>query len=455
MANPNLSPQFETAGRSEVPTRVRYLIVGLIFAMAVLLYVDRFAIAPISTTIIRDLGLDDEQFGRAVGWFFLAYAVFQVPTGWLSDRLGARWTLALYMVCWSLATVGLGLAGGLMAISAMRILLGIAQAGAYPAAASLLKRWIPASGRARANTVVSMGGRGGNLLAQFLTPLLAVAIAQSFGWLSGGWRVVLALYGGLGLLWAVLFVVLYREDPKSHRWCNAAEREFIGDASRSTQPQSQGRGTSFALAALLSPNLWLISAMGTAVNVGWVFLVTWLPRYLVAQHGAALAEYSTAPETIAGALTALTGLGGMIGSVVGGVAADYFVAAHGLRWGRRMPGLMAGFLVSGMYLLALYLTNIWLIVALMFAISFTIDFGLGGSWAAYQDIGGRNVATVLAFGNMFGNLGAAAFGWQIGALAKAENWNAVFLIASLGMALYGTGWLLFDATRPIAHEEVA
>ena len=70
-------------------------------------------------------------------------------------------------------------------------------------------------------------------------------------------------------------------------------------------------------------------------------------------------------------------------------------------------------------------------------------------------IGGRNVATVLAFGNMFGNLGAAAFGWQIGALAKAENWNAVFLIASLGMALYGAGWLLFDATRPIAREEPA
>src|SRR5437867_5296773 len=108
-----------------------------------------------------------------------------------------------------------------------------------------------------------------------------------------------------------------------------------------------------------------------------------------------------------------------------------------------------------MYLLAMHLANIWLVVALMFAISFTIDFALAASWAAYQDIGGRQVATVLAFGNMFGNLGAAAFGWQIGALAKSGNWNAVFLIASAGMALYATGWLFFDATRPVVRAEAA
>src|SRR6476469_8648343 len=131
----------------ESPSSVLDAIVGIVFLMAVLLYVDRFAIAPIATTIIRELNLDDEKFGRAVGLFFFAYALFQVPAGWLSDTLGARWTLALYMLGWSLATVGLGLAGGLFAISAMRIVLGITQAGAYPAAASLLKRWVPAGER--------------------------------------------------------------------------------------------------------------------------------------------------------------------------------------------------------------------------------------------------------------------------------------------------------------------
>ena len=152
-------------------------------------------------------------------------------------------------------------------------------------------------------------------------------------------------------------------------------------------------------------------------------------------------------------LTALTGLGGMIGSIVGGQAADRFVAAYGLKWGRRLPGLSAGYLVLAMYLVAMQLQSVWLLVALMFAISFTIDFGLGASWASYQDIGGRQVATVLAVGNMCGNLGAAGFGWYIGSLAKADNWNAVFLIAGISMALYATGWLFFDATRPVVREK--
>src|SRR3954465_15790154 len=198
------------------PTRVRHLVVGLSVLMAILLYLDRFALTPITSTILRDLHLDEEQFGRAVGAFFLAYAFCQVPAGWLSDALGARWTLALYVVGWSLATIGLGLAGGLVTITAMRPALGVTRAGAYPAAASLLKRWIPAASRGRSNTIVSMGGRAGNLLAQFLTPMLALAAASALGWTVGGWRVVLAAYGALGIVWAVAFVWLYRDSPSRH-----------------------------------------------------------------------------------------------------------------------------------------------------------------------------------------------------------------------------------------------
>lgn len=206
------------------------------------------------------------------------------------------------------------------------------------------------------------------------------------------------------------------------------------------------------MAALSSKELWLISIMGVAVNVGWVFLVTWLPRFLMDRHRAELSGLFDNPEVVTGMLTALAGFGGMVGSIVGGAAADRFLAVYGRKWGRRLPGLWAGFLVCGMYLLATQLTNVWLLVGLMIAISFTIDFGLGASWASYQDIGGRNVAMVLGVGNMCGNLGAAAFGWLIGWLAKAGNWNTVFLIAGIAMALYGAGWLLFDATRPVKRE---
>ena len=106
-----------------------------------------------------------------------------------------------------------------------------------------------------------------------------------------------------------------------------------------------------------------------------------------------------------------------------------------------MPGLTAGYLAVALYLVAMQLTSVWPLVAVMLVISFTIDFGLGASWASYQDIAGRHVATVLGIGNMCGNLGAAGFGYYIGVLAKADQWNTVFLIAGLAMAVYGAGRL--------------
>src|SRR4029450_13970579 len=149
-SNPYAAPQVEprAVGQSwESPTAIRFLVVGLCVTMSVLLYLDRFAITPATDTILRELKLSKGEFGDAVGAFFFAYALMQVPTGWLTDTLGARWTLALYVVCWSLATIGLGLAQGLWAVWWMRLMLGVMQAGAYPAAAGLLKRWVPYSAR--------------------------------------------------------------------------------------------------------------------------------------------------------------------------------------------------------------------------------------------------------------------------------------------------------------------
>ena len=83
--------------------------------------------------------------------------------------------------------------------------------------------------------------------------------------------------------------------------------------------------------------------MGIAVNVGWVFLVTWLPRFLIARHGPALEAYGANPEVFTGILTALAGFGGMVGSIVGGMAADRFLALYGRKWGRRRRAFSPAF----------------------------------------------------------------------------------------------------------------
>ncbi|HEX5105363.1 MAG TPA: MFS transporter [Pirellulaceae bacterium] len=520
-------------------TRVRFLVVGMCVLMSVLLYIDRFATTPTTDTILSELKLSKTEFGDAIGAFFLAYALMQIPSGWITDSFGARWMLALYVLCWSLATIGLGFAQGLAAVWTMRLVLGIMQAGAYPTAAGLLKRWIPYTERGLANSIVSMGGRCGLLLSLVLTVPLMRAVGGVTGWQLGNWRAVFAFYGGLGLAWAAAFVWLFRDWPRDHPRCSPAERRWIsGDAAEAKvkdDPGSQGRvwrlGLFYALlvgailglilvlvaardlliaqfgpsltqltgseagmgaivntvpelggligtlalcfganllldrffpadrhlqlpfrAMAASKEVWLMCAINFFVNIGWILLATWLPQYLIENHGSTLTATIGDKVFVAALITAVVQVAAMCGGLSGGRATDVFVRRFGPTWGRRLPGMCAGLLVCGMYLVVPQLADLWLFVAMMIVIAYTIDFGLGATWASYQDIGGRNVAAILGVGNMCGNLGAAYFGRLIGILADHNQWNAVFYIAAGAMLAAASCWMLFDASRAVVQE---
>jgi MFS family permease len=445
------------------PTKVRFLTLALCIAMAMLLYLDRYALSPVTGTLLAELHLTKEELGRTVFFaFFFAYAILQVPAGWLSDTFGARWMLAFYVAVWSLATAAMGLVNGLAAIFFVRFLLGISQAGAYPTAASVIKRWFPYTARGRASSAVSMGGRAGGLLAFAITPSLLLYAGHLLGWETGRWRVVFAFYGAMGLVWVVVFAWLFRDSPREHPWCNAEEVGLIA-------PLIRLRGVPLRQALppitiLTSKEVLLMCVIGFCVDVGWVFLVSWLPEYLVETHGESLKQILTSfgygsakagdEQVVAGLMTALTGLAGMVGTLLGGLATDGFVVRLGPVWGRRLPGVIAGVVVAGLYLAAPSLTNVWVFVGAMAAVSLSIDFCLGAMWATYQDIGGRHVASVLGVGNMCASFGAAAFTWYAGSLADHKQWNTVFLLAAVSMIVAAVSWLLIDPTRSAApHEE--
>jgi sugar phosphate permease len=425
---------------------------GLCIAMAMLLYLDRYALSPVTSTLLGELQVTKEQLGRTVFFaFFFAYALLQVPAGWLSDTFGARRMLALYVAVWSLATISMGFVNGLAAIFFVRFLLGVSQAGAYPTAASVIKRWFPYTSRGRASSAVSMGGRAGGLLAFAITPSLLLLVGTLIGWETGRWRIVFAFYGALGLVWVVVFAWLYRDSPREHPWCNAEEVELIAPAVRLTGVPL--RRVLPPLTILTSKEVLLMCVIGFCVDVGWVFLVSWLPQYLIETHGEYIKTYVGDEQVVAGRMTAVTGLAGMIGTLLGGLATDRLVVSFGPIWGRRLPGVIAGVVVAGLYLVAPLLPNVWLFVGAMAAISLSIDFCLGAMWATYQDIGGRHVASVLGVGNMSASFGAAAFTWYAGSLADHKQWNTVFLLAAAAMVLASISWLLIDPTHSVeAHE---
>ncbi len=158
------------------PTQVRFLIVLVTFFAAFLLYVHRFCFSYAQQYIKEDLSLSNDEFAYCLSAFFLAYALAQVPSGWLSDRFGARTTLTAYILVWSLFTALLGATLGLLTLVGVRIAIGLGQAGAYPTSAALLKRWFPASSRATASSMVAYGGRLGVGITPIVTAYLIVLL---------------------------------------------------------------------------------------------------------------------------------------------------------------------------------------------------------------------------------------------------------------------------------------
>src|SRR5262245_3044317 len=161
------------------PTHVRYEVVGLATVMAVLLYLDRFCLSFIEGFVREDLGLSKQEAGVLLSVFFWAYALGQVPSGWLSDRYGARAMLALYILGWSVFTGMMGLAQTLIALVLFRFGCGLMQAGAYPTSAALVSKWMPFGARGLASGIISTGGRIGGVLAPLLTAYLIVALVPT------------------------------------------------------------------------------------------------------------------------------------------------------------------------------------------------------------------------------------------------------------------------------------
>src|SRR5262249_45498868 len=151
------------------PTCIRYLVLALTVCVSVLLYVDRFCLGYIAPYLREGLGLSDGQMGDLLGALSLMYAIGQLPGGWLADRYGARWMLAIYLAGWSLMTGLMGLADTFLVLLLLRYGCGLFEAGAYPACAGLIRRWIPQAQRGLASGCVSLGGRVGGAVVPALT----------------------------------------------------------------------------------------------------------------------------------------------------------------------------------------------------------------------------------------------------------------------------------------------
>jgi len=200
------------------PSRTRYWLVGFAIVLAIIQYIDRVCISQAMPEIARDLVLSDKQKGYIFSAFGLAYALFEMPTGWLGDKLGARKVLVRVVLWWSFFTAATGWMWNFVSMWITRFLFGAGEAGCFPNLTKAFSAWLPRNERTRAQAMMWMGARWGGAI----TPLLVVAVMSFVPW-----RAAFMIFAGLGVIWTVVFYAWFRDNPRDHKGFNAAELELL------------------------------------------------------------------------------------------------------------------------------------------------------------------------------------------------------------------------------------
>lgn len=259
-----------------------------------------------------------------------------------------------------------------------------------------------------------------------------------------GWRWVLGIYGLAGLGVAGLFWWKFRDRPEIHPDCNAAEVALIEYGRPPTAPRPHGAVQGVPVRAILtSGSMWLMCLCQWSTNIGWVFLVTWLPIYLETVH--------SVPPVRRGILAGIPLAIGFLGTLSGGWCTDYLVRRIGLRWGRALPMSVAKLLGAGAYFACLLHPSPELAVAAFSLVAFSTDFCNAPVWAYMQDVGGRYVGSIHGWGNMWGNLGATITPpLLIAIVGEQRNWDQAFIVLALAFIVSGVAALAINAEKPIA-----
>jgi sugar phosphate permease len=423
------------------PTRTRWLVLLLISFMYLITYMDRSNISVAQPEIAKQFGLSKSAMGLVLAAFTWAYALGQVPSGWFGDRFGPKRVLTVIMTLWSATAVMTGAAFGFGSLFGARFLLGLSESGAFPVASRGMQLWFPRVERGRIQGTTHFFSR----LAVAVTPFIAGSILIAFGW-----RAIFYIFGSLGVLWAIVFSVFYRNIPEEHKGVNRMELASIRGVNPdgTIKPPAITRVATPWKQILLSPNMWFISLGYFCFFFGTNFYLTWYPTYL--------REHLHMSIRSLGIWGSVPLLAGMAGDITGGSLSDLIFKTTGkARLARRVVAA-PGFLLASVFVIPAALTANRISSIVYLAVSFFfLEWVIGPAWAVPMDVGGQFSGTVTGVMNMVGALGGASTAIVYGSLFNRGYWVAPFVVSACVMLVGAFIWtFLIDPELSVVAEAV-
>jgi sugar phosphate permease len=395
--------------------------------------------------IRADLGLSKTRMSFVLMAFTLAYGLFEVPTGHWGDRIGSRAILTRIVVWWSAFTALTGAATGFVSLLVVRFLFGAGEAGAMPNAARVINRWFPLAERGRVQGLVQTAALVGGTVAPVVAAYLIKGVT---------WRWAFVLFGLVGVVWAACFWLWFRDSPADHPAVNDAERALIGPAGPGGLTHDEPIPWK---AALRCPSIWVLGVIIMCGSFNSYLYISWFPNYLQEARGVG--------QIGAGWLASLVLAGGALGTLLGGLLADFVVRrfpnrARARRWqGGICYSLAALALTLGLLCESPLATSAFAALSCLAAMSM-----LSTWWFCAADISGRHLGALFGLMNGMGVCGALSSQYLFGALADLrgaqgyrgrEQWDPAFYVVVAVLFLGALCWACYPA-RPVeerAHQD--
>ncbi len=389
--------------------RLRWLILALLCSSTAINYIDRQALAVLLPRLREDLGISSSEYGAITTLFLLAYTLAQIAGGMVIDRLGTRAGFVLFILAWSLAASGHALAVGAVSLAVLRFLLGLSEAGNWPAGGKAVAEWFPRHRRAFAMGVFDGGSALGAILAQPLVASLAILF---------GWRAAFVITGLLGFVWVAGWLLVYHR-PAEHPWLDESQRRGVLEETAGAGSRPPG-GMLAALRPLLGQRqLWGLMLTRMLATPVWWFYVFWLPDYLASGRGFSLRQIG-----MFGWIPFLTV---DLGKLAGGALSDRLLAAGKSATLARKSVMAAGafFMLAGVEVVEApnaALALMWISIA-------TFGFGMWSAniLALHADVfPASSMATAVGLTGTAASFGGAIFTFFIGRLVQASGYAPVF-----------------------------
>ncbi|AIZ41852.1 MULTISPECIES: MFS transporter [Cellulophaga] len=405
-------------------TNKRYGILAMVFLTVVINYLDRSNISVAAFALSEDLDLSSVQMGFIFSAFAWTYAILQIPGGFMADKIKTRVLYSVIMALWSIATLVQGMANSFVSLLGLRATIGVFEAPSYPTNNVIVTRWFPEKERASAIAIYTSGQFLG---LAFLTPVLTAI--QSYL----GWRGLFYVSGAIGLVWAVLWYVLYR-DPKEHATMNQEEIDYIAegggliDGVSDTDKKEKVEKFSWSdLREVFSyRKLWGLYIGQFCLGTIIIFFLTWFPTYLVKYRGLDFLE--------SGFLASIPFLAAFFGVLLSGFTSDFLIKrGYTVEIARKLP-IICGMLLSTAIIGANYTDDTFLVI-LFLSIAFFGNGLASIAWVFISLMAPKKLIGLTggAF-NFIGGLAGIVVPVIIGYLVKDGDFKpALFFIGAIAL----------------------